>query len=85
MCGGPAPVFSLLRPTEHVTLLKPHGMVNGGMVSPRDVNIPVRALAPNDPDRVLVRLMPGELVVPTKHVASVAKFLKSRKVFLPGM
>jgi hypothetical protein len=60
-------------------------MKDGGMVDASNVNVPVRALAPNDPDRVLVRLMPGELVVPKKHVGQVAKFLKSKKINLPGM
>lgn len=79
------PVFSVLPRTEHITLLKPRAMVNGGMVSARDVNIPIRALAEDDPDRVLVRLMPGELVVPVKHVPIVRSFLKRRKITLPRM
>ena len=85
MCGGPAPVFSLLRPTQHITLMKPKAMANGGMVSPSDINIPPHVLAEDDPDKVLVRLAPGELVVPKKHVGRVGKYLRRSGIILPGM
>ncbi len=84
MCPGRV-LFSLAPPTEHVTLMTPKAMAYGGMVKEKDVNIPSRVLAEDDPDRVLTRLMPGELVVPTKHVKKVVRFLKSKKIILPGM
>ena len=84
MCPGRV-LFSMAPPTEHITLLKPKAMAYGGMVMPEDVNIPVRAIAPDDPDRVLVRLQPNELVIPVKHVKLVTKFLKDKKIILPRM
>ena len=84
MCPGRV-LFSLAPPTEHITLMKPKAMANGGMVSARDVNIPERVLAPEDPDRVLVRLMPGEMVIPLPHVRKVGSFLRKRGIVLPGM
>lgn len=84
MCPGRV-LFSLTPPTEHITLLQPKAMANGGIVLPSDVNIPSHVVAEDDPDRVLVRLMPGELVIPTKHVKRVVKYLKSQKISLPRM
>jgi len=56
---------------------------DGGMVDESHVNIPDGILKKDDPDRVLVRLMPNELVVPVKHVKKVVKFLKSQGIHLP--
>lgn len=84
MCPGRA-LFSLVPPTEHITLMKPKAMANGGMVNYSDINIPSRVLAEDDPDKVLVRLAPGELVVPKKHVAKVGKYLRRSGILLPGM
>jgi hypothetical protein len=58
---------------------------NGGMVKEEHVNIPDGILKKDDPDRVLVRLMPNELVIPVKHVKKVVKFLKSQGIKLRGM
>jgi hypothetical protein len=58
---------------------------NGGMVDESHVNIPDGILKKDDPDRVLVRLMPGELVIPKKHVSMVASMLKSKGIKLRGM
>lgn len=78
-------MFSLVKPTEHITLMKPKAMAYGGMVMPSDINIPDGVVAEDDPDKVLVRLMPGELVVPLPHVNRVRKFLKSQNIKLPRM
>jgi hypothetical protein len=83
MCPGK--VFNVLPPTEHVTLMKPKGYAYGGMVLPSDINIPAGVLPDEDPDKVLARLMPGELVIPKKHVKRVVSFLKSQKIYLPRM
>lgn len=58
---------------------------DGGMVDESHVNIPNGILKKDDPDRVLVRLMPGELVVPKKHVSLVSGFLKKNGIKLSGM
>lgn len=55
------------------------------LVDESHVNIPDGVLKKNDPDRVLVRLMPGELVVPKKHVPLVSQFLKENGIKLSGM
>lgn len=57
----------------------------GGLVAQSHVNIPDGILPPNDPDRVLTRLMPGELVIPVKHVPYVSKMLKKKGIYLSGM
>ena len=82
MCPGKQ---FILPPTEHVTLMTPKGYAYGGMVLGKDVNIPTGALPENDPDRVLARLMPGELIIPLPHVKSVVSFLKSKNIKLPRM
>jgi hypothetical protein len=69
----------------HVSLWGMPVFVNGGMVEPSHMNIPSGILPPDDPDRVLTRLMPGELVVPVKHVKLVASFLKKNGINLKGM
>ena len=84
MCPGRV-MFSLAPATEHITLMKPKAMAYGGRVMHEDVNIPPHVVAENDPDRVLVRLAPGELVIPKKHVKRVVEFLKSQNIKLPNM
>tara|TARA_R110000868_G_scaffold409357_1_gene694687 strand:+ start:607 stop:861 length:255 start_codon:yes stop_codon:yes gene_type:complete len=84
MCPGKV-MFSLVPATEHITLMKPKAMAYGGMVLPSDINIPDGVVAEDDPDRVLTRLMPGELVIPLPHVKRVRKFLKSQNIKLPRM
>jgi hypothetical protein len=64
---------------------KIHNFVKGGKVKKKQINISSRFLKPRDPDRVLVRVMPGELIVPKSHVLKVEKFLKSKKIKLRGM
>jgi hypothetical protein len=66
-------------------LIKPKPFVNGGKVKPSHKNIPVHALKPKDPDQVLARLMPGEIVIPVKHASKVKKMLKQAKIKLPGL
>ena len=83
MCPGKP--FSILPPTEHVTLMSSKGYAYGGRVMPSDINIPDGVLPDDDPDKVLARLMPGELVIPLKHVKSVVSFLKSKNIKLPRM
>ena len=63
----------------------PYGFANGGMVDESHINIPDGVLKEDDPDKVLVRLMPNELIVPVKHVKKVVTFLKSQGIRLPGM
>ena len=58
---------------------------DGGMVDESHVNIPDGILKKDDPDRVLVRLMPGELVIPKRHVPLVREMLRSKKIKLPGL
>jgi len=83
MCHGIQ--FSVLPPTQHISLMRPRSFVGGGMVSGQDVNIPMGVLHQDDPDKVLARLMPGELVIPLKHVPAVVKYLKSQGIRLPRM
>jgi hypothetical protein len=64
---------------------KIHNFVKGGKVKRKMINIPGNLLKPKDKDRVLIRVMPGELVLPLKHVKKVEHFLKSKKIKLPGM
>lgn len=81
MCPGKQ--FNILPPTEHVTLMTPRGYANGGMVYEKDINIPMGVLPDDDPDKVLVRLQPNELIIPLPHVKKVVKFLKSQGIRLP--
>lgn len=73
----------------HVTMwndkVVPFGYANGGVVDESHINIPDGVLKKDDPDKVLVRLMPGELIVPKKHVAKVGKFLRKSGIKLPGL
>lgn len=73
----------------HVTMwsdkVVPMGYSNGGMVDESHVNIPDGVLPKNDPDKVFARLMPGELIVPVKHVPYVTKMLKKKGIRLPNM
>jgi hypothetical protein len=63
----------------------PYGFTNGGMVHEMQAHLPAEMLPRNDPDRVLARLQPGELVIPVKHTALVAAFLRSKGIILPNM
>jgi hypothetical protein len=81
MCPGKQ--FNLLPPTEHISLMQPKAYAYGGMVLGQDVNIPNGILNPNDPDKVLARLMPGELIIPLPHVKRVKTYLKSQGIRLP--
>jgi hypothetical protein len=64
---------------------KIHNFVKGGKVKKSHINIPRSLLKPKDNDRVLVRVMPGELIIPNRAVKKVEKFLKSKKIKLRGM
>lgn len=66
-------------------IIKPRSFVDGGKVKANHKNIPAVALKPNDPDRVLARLMPGEIVIPVKHTRKIKEFLKKEKIKLPGL
>lgn len=81
MCPGK--IFNLLPPTQHITLMRPKSYAYGGMVLPEHINIPMGVVAQEDPDKVLVRLAPNELIVPVKHVSKVVQFLKSQGIRLP--
>jgi hypothetical protein len=65
--------------------VKPYGFANGGMVDESHINIPDGILKKDDPDKVLVRLMPGELIIPKKHVSMISQFLKGKGIRLSGM
>lgn len=82
-------MFSLVPNPLHVSLwnskVLPMGYAGGGMVEPEHVNVPADILPKDDPDHVFARLMPGELVVPVKHVKLVASFLKKKGIMLPNM
>ena len=80
-----AEMKSLIPTIPHVTMWGLPQFDNGGMVAESHVNIPNGILKKDDPDRVLVRLMPGELVVPKKHVSLVSQFLKKNGIKLSGM
>ena len=69
----------------HVSMWGMPVFADGGMVDESHVNIPDGILKKDDPDRVLVRLMPGELVIPKKHVSLVSSMLKSKGIKLRGM
>lgn len=83
------PYFSLSPNVPHVTMwndkILPYPFNNGGMVNENHQNIPDGVLKKNDKDTVFARLMPGELIIPVKHVKLVSKFLKNRNINLPGM
>lgn len=66
-------------------VIVPHTFLGGGKVKASQKNIPAKMLKPRDPDRVLARLMPGELVIPLKHVGKVKAYLKKEKIKLPGL
>lgn len=74
--------------TKRDQLVPPRQVYNftrGGRVDKSQVNIDKAQLKIGDPDRVLARLQPGELVIPVKHVKKVTKMLKKEKIKLPGM
>jgi len=79
MCKGFVPNV------PHVSMWGMPNFASGGMVEEEHVNIPNGILKKDDPDRVLVRLMPGELVIPKKHVGRVADMLRKKGIILPGM
>ena len=66
-------------------IMTPHNFTAGGKVKVKHKNIPAHRLKAGDPDRVLARLMPGEIVIPVKHASKVKKFLVQSKIKLPGM
>lgn len=76
---------NILKYRQGGQLIAPHNFVGGGKVSAKHKNIPAKALKPKDPDRVLARLMPGEIVIPVKYVSKVKKMLKQAKIKLPGL
>ena len=61
----------------HDNKIVPRVYLAGGKVKASDKNIPAHILKKGDPDRVLARLMPGEIVIPVKH-ASYVNALYSR-------
>ena len=66
-------------------IIQPKIFLAGGKVKASDKNIPAHVLKKGDQDRVLARLMPGEIVIPVKHASKVKKMLKAAKIKLPGM
>ena len=85
MCPGKGMMGGFAPNIPHVSMWGMPNFANGGMVQEDHVNIPDGILKKDDPDRVLVRLMPGELVIPKKHVSLVRELLRSKKIKLPGM
>lgn len=85
MCPGKGMMGSFSPYIPHVSMWGMPQFANGGMVDESHVNIPDGILKKDDPDRVLVRLMPGELVIPKKHVSLVSQFLKKNGIKLSGM
>jgi hypothetical protein len=65
--------------------IRPYNFVNGGLVKNYQISIPKEILEPGDKDRVFARLMEGEIVIPTKYVDQVTKFLKENNIKLPNM
>ena len=65
--------------------VKSKSFIQGGKVKASHRNIPVSALKPKDPDQVLARLMPGEIVIPVKHTKKIKAFLRKEKIKLPGL
>lgn len=63
----------------------PYGFQSGGLVNESHQNIPDGVLSKDDNDTVFARLMPGELVIPVKHVRTVSQFLKKKGIKLPHM
>jgi hypothetical protein len=78
-------MYSLSPNIPHVSMWGMPVFTDGGMVDESHVNIPDGILKKDDPDRVLVRLMPGELVIPKRHVPLVREMLRSKKIKLPGL
>jgi hypothetical protein len=66
-------------------MIKARNYRSGGAVKSAHKNIPKGALPKGDVDTVYARLQPGEVVIPKKHSKTVAKFLKEKKIKLPGM
>jgi hypothetical protein len=89
MCKGSLVSVGFAPNVPHVSMwnhkIAPIGYANGGMVDESHVNIPDGVLPKDDPDKVFARLMPGELIIPVKHVPLVSKMLKKKGIKLPNM
>jgi len=81
--------YSFVPNVPHITMwndkIAPIGYNNGGMVDESHINIPDVILPKGDPDKVFARLMPGELIIPVKHVPYVSQMLKNKGIKLPNM
>lgn len=65
--------------------IKPKTFYSGAKLKAKDKNIPSDLVKKQDPDRILIRAAPGELIIPVKHVKKVEQFLKTKKIKLRGM
>ena len=65
--------------------IRPHLFYIGGMVKNHQINIPREYLKKGDDDRVLARLMEGEIVIPLPYVKKAKQWLKEEKIKLPGL
>lgn len=66
-------------------VIPPKNFQAGGRVKASHKNVPRALLKPHDPDTVFARLMPGELVIPKKHVKAVVPMLKKAGIKLPNV
>ena len=55
------------------------------MVKKHQINIPREYLKKGDDDRVLARLMEGEIVIPLPYVKKAKQLLNEEKIKLPGL
>lgn len=58
---------------------------NGGLVKRKHATIPKKLLTVSKVDNTLARLQVGEIVIPLKHTKMIKKFLKNKKIKLPGL
>ena len=65
--------------------IKIHMYLKGGKIKKTKSVIPSKYLKPYDRDRVLIRAMPGEVIIPKKYVKKITKYLKDEKIKLPNM
>ena len=69
----------------HNLHIRPHYFYDGGMVKHHHINIPKEYLKKGDDDRVLARLMEGEIVIPLPYVKKAEQWLKKEHIKLPGL
>jgi hypothetical protein len=65
--------------------IKSINFINGGFVKKKHSTIPKNMIKVSKKDSVLVRVMPGEIVIPLKHTKKIKQFLKKKNIKLPGL